>query len=73
MCPARRAHSSKPAAAGLLLWDRQTDGQTLYRCIEPVVHAMRAVLANVPTKHIALHCIALHCIALVLIKRQLQY
>jgi len=26
--PPRRAHSSKPAAAGLLPWDRQTDRQT---------------------------------------------
>jgi len=42
---ARRAHSSKPAAAGLL----QTDGQTPYRFVDSVPHTMRAC-ANRPNR-----------------------
>ena len=43
--PASRAHSSKPAAAGLLLWvyagtDRRTDTVPFHR---PAPHAMQAV------------------------------
>ena len=43
----RRAHSSKPTAAGLLLWARAgTDGRTPYKpyhFIVPVLHTVRAV------------------------------
>ena len=47
--PARRAHSSKPAPAGLLLCahagtDGRTDGWTPYGFIDPAPHIMRAVL-----------------------------
>ena len=46
--PARRAHSSKPTAAGLLLWihagtERRTDGRTPYCYIDPARHTMQAV------------------------------
>jgi len=38
-----RVHSSKPAAAGLLAMLGQTDGERLYRFIDPARHTMRAV------------------------------
>jgi len=42
--PARRAHSSEPAAAGLLLWAHAgTDGRTPYSFTDPVPHTMRVV------------------------------
>ena len=54
--PARRAHSSKPTAAGLLLWihagtdrrtdrqtERRTDGRTPYCYTDPARHTMQAV------------------------------
>ena len=53
--PACWANSGKPAAASLQLWthprtdrwtDRQMDGQTPYRYIEPAVHAVSPQLSD---------------------------
>jgi len=49
MSPARRAHSSKPAAAGLPLWahagtDRRTDTTLLHR---PAPHTMQATMPTI--------------------------
>jgi len=45
---ARKAHSSKPTAAGFLLWvqagrDRQTDRQTPHCYTDPAPHTRQAV------------------------------
>jgi len=47
--PARRAHSSKPAAAGLLLWPMlgETDGRIPSLFIDPAAHTVRARLLTV--------------------------
>jgi len=38
------AHTSRPAAAGLLMWAYAgTDGQTLYHFLDPALHTMQAV------------------------------
>jgi len=48
--PARLAHSSKSAAAGLLLWDRQTDGRTPCRFVDPAVHTVRALATSLSVR-----------------------
>jgi len=43
ICPGREALRSKTAAAVVRQWDRQTDGQTPDRYIDPAPHTMRVV------------------------------
>ena len=44
--PQQRTCSSAFAAVGPC-WDRQTDGRTPYRCVDPAAHAMQAVPASI--------------------------
>ena len=46
LLPAGPTAANPPHAAAVGKWDRQTDGRTPYRFIDPALHTMRAVTIN---------------------------
>ena len=62
ICPARRAHSSKPAAADLLLWtDRRTDTVPFHTACSRVVTIIISLIIYVivSLSHGLIHCMQL--------------